>query len=426
MILLSAASIFGAASGVGAEAARPPAGSPGPAPVVREVRVELSPELPGVVAERIRSALAAVAEKALKGQDVAAVERLRPAVEKTVAEVFGRVLSGYATTGVTIVPGETTEVRLAVTPAGPVIREVYTRLEVSGIDPALQPLVTDGLASLDEVGLKLLGGLPVQALSWARFALEPLLAAELQRRLPGFQVATEFEAGEVTTVAARLVPQGELVRRVNVRLTSDSIPAVALRQMNAELDARAGLMKGLPVAFLEAYREPIQREIDRRVSASPSISRWGLAVRSRLAPGAETLLELGVESTAWRLRLEGVLNIGTTAPPPELRLSGGRTLGPVEALVATQLALTTLEQRLQFGVGLPAGWGGELSYLWDAAGTRTARLRKRISAIHRYGVEWVFPEDEWQVSYGVAAGEHLTAELVLSRDAAWVAVVGNL
>lgn len=388
--------------------------------------MELANELPGVVAARILDALAAVATKALQGQEVATVERLRPVVEKVVAEVFARVLAGYETTGVTIVPGEVTLVRLHVAPEGPVIREAYTRLEVAGVDPALQPLLSENLPSLDRAVLTLLGGLPVRSLAWARFALEPLLARELERWLPGFAVETSLEAGEVTTVTARLSPRGERVRRVVVRLNSDTVPAVALQQLNAELTSRASLMNGLPVAFLQAYRTPIEQEIGRRVREAPSIRRWGLAARTRLVPGPETVLELGVESTAWRARLEGVLNVGVDAPEPELRFLGGWRVGPGEVLVGSQLVLTGLEHRLQLGVGVPVGWEGELSYLWGTDEWRSLRLQKRISAVQRYAVEWSLPARAWRLSYGVAASKYLTVELVLGGGTGWISLIGNL
>lgn len=417
--VLSAASLSGAAFGVAAAAEAPPA-------VIREVKVELASELPAVVGERILDALEKVAEKALQGQEVAAVTRLRPAVEKVVAEVFGRVLAGYQITGVTIVPGETTQVKLAVAPTGPVIREVYTRLEVEGVDPALQPLLAEGIPELDAAALSVVGGLPVDAFSWARFALEPLLARELERRLPGFTVQVGLDVDEVTTVRARLVPRGERVRRVDVRLASETIPAVALRQFNAELTARSGLMVGLPVAFLEAYRVPIQKEIDRRLRETPELARWGFKTKTRLLPDVDTVVDLGVESTNWRVRLEGVVSVGALAPGPELRLLGGWTLGPGELLLGSRLLLTGLVNRVQVGVGIPMGWEGELSYLWNPGGGETLRLQKRISGFQRWGFERELPQDAWRFSYGVATSEYLTVDLVAGGGEIWLALVGNL
>ncbi|MDI6869796.1 MAG: hypothetical protein QME79_00315 [Bacillota bacterium] len=416
--LVSAASVLGAAFGVAAEGS-PPA-------VVREVKVELASQLPEVVAERIREALAAVATKALQGQEVATVERSRPAVEKVVAEVFDRVLAGYKTTAVTVIAGETTEVKLHVVPVAPVIREVYTRLEVEGVDPALQPLLREAVTTLDAAAGEILGGLPVAAFTWARFTLEPLLEQELERHSPGFRVEAKLEAGEVTTITARLVPQGPLVHRVNVQLRSETVPAVALRQLSAELDSRGALMVGLPVAFLNAYRVPIQQEIERRVRETPSIAQWGLQAKTRLVPGVQTTLEVGVESTAWRLRLEGVVSAGAEAPGPELRMLGGWSAGPGELLVGSRLLLTGLKTFLHLGVGVPVGWEGQLSYLWNLEGGQMLRFQKRISAFQRWGFEREYPGESWRLSYGVAANEYLTVDLVAGGGKVWLALVGNL
>jgi hypothetical protein len=417
MVLLSAAPVYGAAFGAAA--------APAPA-TVREVQVELANPLPEVVAQRLREALAAVAEKALQGQEVEVVARLRPEVEKVVAEVFDRVLAGYETTGVTIVPGETTAVRLSVQPVGPVIREVYTRLDVEGIDPALQTLFQEAVRALDQTGRDLLGGLPVRAFAWARFALEPLLEQELRQRLPGFKAEVRLDVGEVTIVAARVSPEGERVRRTEVRLTSDTIPAVALRQVSEELDGRAALMLGLPVAFLQAHRASLQQELERRVSEVPAFARWGLKTRTRLSPDTTTVVEVGVESTAWRLRLEGVVNVGGEAPGPELRLLGGWSAGPGQLLLGSRLLLTGLQTTAQLGVGVPVGWEGQLSYLWNLTGGQTLRLQQRLSAFQRWGLERELSGDSWQVWYGVAASEYLTVDLVAGRGTMWLSLVGNL
>lgn len=416
--ILSAASVFGAASAVRAE---------GPPPaLVGEVRVELVSELPSPVGRRILEALSAVATKALQGQEVATVERLRPAVEQVVGEVFRRVLTGYRTTGVTVVPGETTEVRLAVEPTGPVIREVVTRLEVEGIDQGLRPLLTEGLGEVDRSAKGLLGGVPVEAFSWARFALQPLLEQELQRWLPGFGVKVGLEPGETTILTARLTPQGDRVRRVQVRMSSETIPAVVLRQLSEEVEGRAALMVGLPVTFLQAYQADLEREIDRRVKEAPSLRRWGLQSRTRLKTDVETVLDLGLESTNWRLRLEGVLNIGEEAPGPELRLLSGWRIGPAELLLGSRTQLTGLNEQLQLGVGLPVGWGGEVSYLWGTGGAQVLRVQKRISAFQRYGFERLLPGDDWRASYGVATDEYLMVELVGGPQAVWLSLVANL
>ncbi|MGE5623605.1 MAG: hypothetical protein ACM3UP_01115 [Methanocella sp.] len=416
--ILSAASVFGAASGVRASGTPPP--------LVSEVRVELVSELPQPVGARILEALSAVVTKALKGQEVAKVERLRPAVEQVVGEVFRRVLTGYRTTGVTVVPGETTYVRLAVTATGPVIREVVTRLEVEGIDQGLRPILADGLVEVDRAAEGFLGGVPVEALSWARFALQPLLERELEGRLPGFAVKVGIEPGETTILTARLTSQGDRVRRVRVRMSSETIPAVVLRQLSAEVEGRAALMVGLPVAFLQAYRADLEREIDRRVREAPSLRRWGLTTRTRLRTDVDTVLDLGLESANWRLRLEGVLNIGEKAPGPELRLLSGWRVGPAELLLGSRTQLTGLDEQLQAGVGIPAGWGGEVSYLWGGGGTRVLRFQKRISAYQRYGLERILPGDDWRASFGVAADEYLMVELVGGPEAVWLSLVANL
>lgn len=416
--LVSAALLCGAAFGASA-ADSPPA-------TVREVQVEVAGGFPAVLERRVRQALAAVAVKALQGQELAAVERSRAEVEGVVAAVFGRVLAGYRVADVTVVPGEVTRVRLAAEPEGPRIQEVYTQLQVEGIDPGLRPFLEPLLPALDQAGLDLLQGIPVAALAWGKSALAPVLVGEVERRFPGFAVEVGLEAGEVTTARVRLVPQGERVRRVDLRLASETIPAVVLRQIQGEFWQRAQLMVGLPVAFLEAYRQPIQEEVDRRVAQVPELQRWGLKARSALRPDIDAALDLGVESVSWRLRLEGVVNMGALAPGPELRLLSGWSLGPGEVLLRSQTLLTGLTNRLQLGVGVPLGWEGQLSYLWGMDGQPTLRFQKRISPYQRWTFERESRDGEWRLSYGAAANEYLTAEVVAGRQAIWLSLVGNL
>ncbi|MGE5507686.1 MAG: hypothetical protein ACM3RP_04230 [Chitinophagales bacterium] len=421
ILLLSAASLFGAALPIRAAGETPAAR-------VKEVRVELEGDMPkqSAVADRIREALAAVAEKALKGQAVPDVARLRPAVEKVVTEVFGLVLAGYHVEATDIAPGETTSVRLRLKADGPIIREVFTRLQIQGVSPELQPLLEGGLGPLDAAALRVLGGLPVSAFSWAKYALEPLVEREIARQLPGFTAKVTLEPGEVTVLSATLTPQGERVRSVNVRLSSESIPAAVLRQFHGELDRRAALMTGLPVAFLAAYRPQIQAELDRRIREAPEVARWGLKARTTLEPDVNTTLDLALESSSWRLRLEGVVSAGSPAPGPELRFTSGWSVGPVRVMVGDRLELTGLANRPGYGVGVPLGWDGELSWSRDYFGSQLVRLADRISPLHAVSLERAFPGEGWRVGYSVATDAHLRLELSTGAGSTWLSLVGNL
>jgi hypothetical protein len=151
-----------------------------------------------------------------------------------------------------------------------------------------------------------------------------------------------------------------------------------------------------------------------------------LQARTRLVPDVDTTLDLGIESAAWRLRVEGVVNVGAEAPGPELRLLAGWRVGPGEALLGSQLRLTGLDHRVKVGVGVPVGWEGELSYLRGLGGGETLRFQKRINAFQRWGVEREYPAETWRYSFGVAVNEYLTVDLIGGGGTLWLALVGNL
>jgi hypothetical protein len=222
------------------------------------------------------------------------------------------------------------------------------------------------------------------------------------------------------------VPQGERVRSVSVRLTSESIPAALLRQFSGELHRRASLMTGLPVAFLTAYRTQIQTELDRRIREAPEVARWGLRARSRLTPDVNTSLNLALDSPSWRLRLEGVVSAGSPAPGPEIRFSSGWTVGALRFTVGDRLGLTDLVNRPFYGVGLPLGWPGEVSWSRDYFGTQQLRLQAKVSPIQTISFGRAFPDEGWRAAYSVAAGEHLRLELSAGAGSAWLSLVGNL
>ncbi|HEV8339101.1 MAG TPA: hypothetical protein VGR25_05520 [bacterium] len=322
--------------------------------VVQSVDVRLAVEgagPPPLVRARLQETVATVAQRLLIGR---AVEQLRPAqaqLQTTLATVVDRVITGYSVTETRLEVGAATVVAVRLRPDPPVIAGVEI-LPKTVVHPAVAPLV---LAPIDhEVApavRTMLMGLPVEALDWAG----PLIAEEARRvsesLLPGFAAVVRVRGGTAARVEIDLAArEGRVVRDIGVRFRSSSIPTLLLETHAPAVTSLAEPVRGLPVVFAEGHRADLERLLGERLRAYPPVGQYHVVVRPVLRVAETTYVTVLADSLAWMGRVEAVVNLGSRAPAPELRLHLGRLFDRFELFAEAAIPPNTFAGRYDLGV----------------------------------------------------------------------------
>lgn len=395
-----------------------------------EVRLTVDgPAPPAVLRTRLQETVQAVVQRLLVGRPV---EQLRPAqaqLQVTLAQVVGRVIVGYSVAEVRIDVGATAAVAVRLRPDPPLIRSVEL-IPLATVDAAVAPLVRRPLET--EVAAEtrtLFLGLPVDALDWAAPLLADNVRLAVERALPGFTAVVRARPASALQVEVEVLPRdGRVVRDIGVRFRSGSIPQLLLSPHAPAVISMAGPLRGLPVAFAEHKREDLERLVAERLRAYPPVIAYHIIARPLLSMAETTYVTVVADSLAYLGRVEAAVNIGTSAPAPELRAHLGRLTGRFEFYGEIALVPNTLSSRYDVGVRyqvtqtLDVGTSVTINTL-ETSPWVSYRLNPDITVRATYAIKQ--QSVEGSVRYRFT--EFLSGELVgTSEGEYWIRVISNL
>lgn len=264
--------------------------------------------------QRIDTSVQRVSAKALQGQDINHVLQSKEYLEFTIQKVFDRVLTGYQVGKVTIKPAAVTKVYLDLVPVGQIVETVELVIIPENVPPAFQELINQQQPKLQEMANKALKGLPIDTMSWSQLALEPLLEKMVSKYLVGFKAGIDFQWGKNTKIVLSLRPEGPTIRNIEVNLSSQSFPKTFLRDWNTKIGKEVAVLKGLPVAFVEAHLPEMHERLQEEIEDNPVVKKYGLILNPQVELGETTKINLGVESTKYIIGLQASLGLGSKAP----------------------------------------------------------------------------------------------------------------
>ncbi len=400
--------------------------------MVQSVEVRLAVDgvgPPPVVRARLQETVQTVAQRLLLGR---AVDQLRPAqgqLQSTLATVVDRVITGYSVVEARLEVGAVAVLALRLRPDPPVIQSVEFSSRMA-VHAAVAPLVRQPLErQVIPTVRAMLVGLPVEAVDWAG----PLIGEEARRAaealLPGFAASVRVRAGAAARVEIDLAArEGRVVRDIGVRFRSASVPTLLLEGHAPAVTSLAEPLRGLPVPFAEAHRQPLQQLLEERLRAYPPVVDYHMVVRVVLTVAETTYVTVLADSLSWLGRVEAAVNVGSRAPAPELRLHLGRLFDRFELFGEAAIPPNTFAGRYDLGVRYRVS---------DAIDVGT-NVALNAVAVTGWVTYWFTPDLSLRAAYEIHQRrfegsvryrfhEFLSGELVgTSRGEIWLRVISNL
>lgn len=384
--------------------------------------------LPAGIARRVEHSVTTVAQEILAGRGVDEVAANHATYEQVIRDVFDRILMGYSVQQVEITAGTTTAVRVRLLPWGDTVRSVALQLHTAGLAPPVRDLVAQDLAGLADMLQDTLVGMPVDALDWAGDVASRIIRSQLANKLPEFTASIDVQPGADTVISLSLLPQGETVQDVQVSLHSRTIPNLLLLSTQSQLAEQAKMLRGLPVAFVTRHQDFFLAALQQTAADSALVRRYKLTVTPTLRPGPRTTADVQVNTTAWRIFLEGYFYVGRQDSDTSAKLHLGK---PVDR--HNELFLETTFIPSSFTWTFEPGWGYRLGqdtetglrYNLDEHYT-TAYLYQDISPKWRLRLEHATQADKSEVGVAYRLHDFLSAEYVVTDKEHWLRLIGNL
>lgn len=394
--------------------------------IVVTVGAEESP--PDRIAKRMTASITTVGEQMLVGRTLIDVEANQAKYENLVRDIFNRVLVGYTVDQVHLSPGTTTGILVTVQPWGDVVRNVSLEIDMGGLSPEVMKLIKQDMGKVEEQVADVLLGLPVESVEWAGGISKNVIRELLAGQLPEFRSNLEINAGQQTTVKLALIPTGAIINNVQFSLRSQTIPNILLAEARPPVREAAEMLRGLPVAFVERHKEYFTTELAKNVAKYPIVQKYGLLLTPAIIPGSNTEITLNVETTKYRVLLEGSLDMGRQDDNTLAKLHFGKFAGNRDEIF---MEIKFMPDNLDWE--FEPGWGHKFTENTVAGLRYNVSERQSILWLDHYlGPNWTIRLEEtprtdyYECGVRYKLHEFLSAEYVITEKENWLRLIANL
>lgn len=393
------------------------------------VQVRAAQHLPPPVQARMEKSVQAIADQIMLGQFVPEVEKSRRQKESILHEVFDKVLVGYTVASVRILPGEDTSVCVDLIPWSDVIRGISLDIAVEGMPPEVEELVRRDLVGVDSVFDSVLVGLPLAATDWSNGILKRRVNEFMEEHLPEFRADFELETEEIAKARLVVYPRLPVVRTVDLSIRSDTVPNFMLLDRRQTVQDRVNMLVGVPVSFVRRHVVEFCGMFAAILEGYADFRQMGIRARVSMEPAEDLAVMIRSDTQDYRIRLEGMADIGREGTKEDLRLRfhAGRRFSKVdEIFLQTDFFPKDVRVRWALGYARALSSRGEVSLQYDFNADRF-----QVSARQNLGDDWMLRyEYRWSDQLGEVAlryklHDFLGVEYVVDPRENWLRLIGN-
>jgi hypothetical protein len=386
-----------------------------------------------VLLRKMEDSMQVVAAQLFNGRDSDFIAADTAGYERLLSEISDRVITGYQTNRVvlsTVQGQDGTAVNLAfiVAPWSQTVQKVDVDIQFSGISPFAAAVLQEKIPALREQLQQTLQGASLDAADWAGGILRGQVKNSVEAVLPDFKAAVDLTTRD-DTVAVQVIiyPVGELVRNVQYSMVSKSIPNILLMKLKYKYADKAKSLQGLPVSYLEAEQKILTDRLLRDLSEERQVARQHLTPQVVIRPGAETQLDISLESHTYKIWFEGYGDVGRKDHNLSGRAHLGRFISRRDELFG-EVGVDLKDVRWDFSLGYAYHWGkSTLSYMRRVpADANVYRLEYDFTPKWRFRYEHFGDTkvNEYAIRYRIH--EFLSGEYVYSTKKSYFRIIGNL
>jgi hypothetical protein len=386
-----------------------------------------------VLLRKMEDSMQVVAAQLFNGRDSEFIASDRSGYERLLTEISDRVITGYQTNEVVLSTiqgqdGMMVNLAFSVAPWAQTVQKVDVDIQFSGISPFASEVLQEKIPALREQLQQTLQGASLDAADWAGGILRGQVKNCVETVLPDFKAAVDLTTRD-DTVAVQVIiyPVGELVRNVQYSMVSKSIPNILLMKLKYKYADKAKSLQGLPVSYIKADQEMLTNRLLHDLSEESQVTRHHLTPQIEIRPGAETQLDISLESHEYKIWFEGYGDIGRK----DHNLSGRAHLGKFISRrdeIFGEAGLNLKDVRWDFSIGYAYHWGKTtLSYMRRVpADANVYRLEHDFTPKWRFRYEHFGDKKENEYAIRYRIHEFLSGEYVYSTKKSYFRIVGNL
>ena len=386
---------------------------------------------PELVKTRMEKTVSVIGEQLLAGKSISDVQAGKAGYEKTIREVFDKVLVGYSVQKVEIIPEEKTAIKIVLIPWAQVINEVSVEMAVEGMAPEVEKLVRQDLTGIEQVFLSGLNSLPIAATDWTNGVLKRSLNEFMDRHLPEFRADFDVIPDSKTTVKVIVYPRLPVVRTIDLSMRSDTIPNFTLLNERPLMEDRIHMLIGVPVNFVARHEAVFSGMFAEDLDTTDVFKSLGIKTVVTLHTAEKMQIMSRSDAKRFKIRLQGWADIGRrkmdTDRKTMFRMHAGYNFSD-EDEIFTWVDLYPQDVHFDWAVGyrrqlLPET---DAHIRYDLRNRRLAvGARQKLASkwFLRYEYRWADQRGEAGLLYQMH--DFLGFELIRDTSDTWLRVIGN-
>ena len=386
-----------------------------------------------ILLHKMEDSMEVVAAQLFNGRDSEFIASDLSGYERLLSEISDRIITGYQTNRVRLSivheqEGTAVNIDFAVAPWAQTVKAVDVDIRFSGISPFAAAVLQEKIPALKEQLQHTLQGAALDAADWAGGILRGQVKNAVEAELPDFRAAVDLTTRD-DTVAVQVIiyPVGELVRTIQYSMVSKSIPNILLMKLKYKYADKAKSLQGLPVSYMEVNYGVLAERLLQELSAEPQVRRHHFKPQIVIRPGAETQVDITLESHEYKIWFEGYGDVGRKDHNLSGRTHFGKFISHRDEIFG-EVGVDLKDVRWDFNAGYAYHWGKTtLSYMRRVpADANVYRFEYDFTPKWRFRYEHFedTKENEYAIRYRIH--EFLSGEYVYSTKKSYFRIVGNL
>lgn len=395
-----------------------------------DIKVSANEGIPPLIQQRMQSSVRTISEELFIGSPIDRIASQQGEYESIIRQVFDKILVGYSVKKVVLEPASNMKVSVELTPWAETIHDIQLSIDVEGLPPEIKTLATQDLEGVEAVFRQSLQGLPVDATDWSNGVLKRSLNEYMESNLPEFRADFDLDPGSVARIKMLVYPKGPVIRTIDLQMRSDTVPNLMLLECRSQLQKRADMLLGVPVAFVGRHTAYFQQVMEETIDQTADFKFLKLRSVIDLRPGERTTVISRSDTDKYRIRLEGRLDIGRRSEENRSTSfnahAGVMVSSKDEVFAQVEAYPQDVEAVWYSGYNRDIGNGNMVVWKYNISKDDYV-LGVSRSFDERWLLRYEYAHDTRLGEFGLKYKLHdfVSLEYILNKDDSWLRLIGN-
>lgn len=401
------------------------------ATAIQEVAINLqsaTSALPPFLHKRMEAGIYTVGEHVFLNKDTVEIQNQRQEYENITSDILSRVLYGYDVQSIDLDLGAKTTLNIVVKPYKDIIENIEMDIDYGNLSPMAQSLLQDDIAKIKPQLEQILLGASLDAFDWINSIVEKILRERLSDDLPEFTTKVSIELGKTTKVKVFVIPQGEMVRKVNVDIKSKSLPKLVFLPMQNHYQNKYEELTGLPIAYLKRKVSAVENLLKEELQNSKASKVYDVSFTPHLRPEVDTNITINAALERYLLTGGVAIDMGKEKNNVSLQTHLGYYRTPKQEIyIESEFYPGNYQWKIYPSLSYEFSKDTSLAYQYEMKERQSIALFKQSLGDGTYlRMKKYLNNDQYQYALVYKLDNHLNIEYIVEKEENWLRLVGNI